>query len=565
LIEETDSQLLFLRPRRFGKSLLLTMLENYYDVAKADEFNKLFGHLAIGKNPTPLHNRYFVLKWDFSVVSAEGNAEQIRQALYQYVNERIQNFAVKYRALLPIEIRIEPVDAIASFQSLLTAIQQTSYQLYLLVDEYDNLANELMMGHRRESESRYQALLSGEGVLKTLFKAVKSGATGQGIDRVFITGVSPVVLSDMTSGYNVAKNIYMKSLFNDLCGFSESEIAQILLQITQQSDWSDKKAAEALAVMRTFYNGYTFSYDQDTLVYNPTLSLYFMEIFQETGQYPQNMLDSNLAMDRNKITYISRLPNGDRLILEALVGDPPISVQELADRFGVEDMLRAVKDRTFMASLLYYFGVLTLGGRTPFRELILRVPNLVIRKLYLERFQEMLLPESTDKNEVRQLANKFYQTGIIEPICDFVEQSYFKVLSIRDYSWANELTIKTVFLTLLFNDNFYKMDSETGLGRSYADLTMILRPDERSSGLLEFLIEFKYVRLPEIGLSGTEIKQKTREELKAIPMVQQRLAEAADKLKGYRQELQAAYGNVLRLRVYTIVAVGFERLIWEEM
>jgi hypothetical protein len=532
LLEDTGSQLLFLRPRRFGKSLLLSLLENYYDVAKAEEFEKLFGHLAIGKNPTSLHNRYFVLKWDFSVVSAEGNPEQIRQALHRYVNERIQNFAINYRALLPIEVRIEPVDAIASFQSLLTAIQQTPYRLYLLVDEYDNFANELMMGHRQESKSRYEALLSGEGVLKTLFKAVKSGATGQGIDRVFITGVSPVVLSDLISGCNVAENISLQARFNDLCGFWESDIATALNQITQDCQLPVEKATEALDMMRTFYNGYRFSYDTDQLIYNPTLALYFMKQFQQNGQYPRQILDYNLAMDRGKITYISQLPGGDQLILDVVSEEQPLSIQQLADRFGVEDMLQATKDNTSMASLLYYFGVLTLDGRTSLGKLVLKIPNLVTRKLYVERIEEMLVPDFKNRNEVQRVNEIFYSTGNIEPLCDFIEQKYFKVFDNRDYRWANELTVKTAFLTLLFNDVFYIMDSETSLERGYADLTMIVRPDMKKYELLDMLIEFKYVGLPEVGLSGEEVRSKGREELKESGPVKEKLEEAQVRLEG---------------------------------
>jgi len=199
LIEDYGDQLLFLRPRRFGKSLLLSVLENYYDVAKAPEFEKLFGHLAIGKNPTPLHNQYFVMTWDFSNVTPEGDGEQIGKNLYDYINECIQDFADYYQSLLHSRISINPSNAQASFLSLLRAVRKTPYKLYLLIDEYDNFANELMMGSREISDSRYKTLLSGEGALKALFKAVKSAAGGRGLERVFITGVSPVVLSDMTS------------------------------------------------------------------------------------------------------------------------------------------------------------------------------------------------------------------------------------------------------------------------------------------------------------------------------------------------------------------------------
>jgi len=199
-IEEAGNQILFLRPRRFGKSLLLSMLENYYDVAKASEFEQLFGDLAIGKNPTLIHNQYFVMKWDFSNVSPEGDADDIGQTLYKYVNNCIKEFALYYQDKLSIKIEIEPNNAISSFQSLLTAVFLSQHKLYLLIDEYDNFANEVMMGNHELSKSRYDALLSGEGVLRVLFKAIKSATSGRGLERVFITGVSPVAMTDITSG-----------------------------------------------------------------------------------------------------------------------------------------------------------------------------------------------------------------------------------------------------------------------------------------------------------------------------------------------------------------------------
>jgi hypothetical protein len=274
LLEDAGDQLLFLRPRRFGKSLLLSMLENYYDVAKAGEFDKLFGHLAIGANPTTKHNQYLVLKWDFSAVSPAGEVRDIQQALFDHLNSRIKGFAKRYQHLVGGDIELDRHNAIFSFESLLNAVQQTPYKLYLLIDEYDNFANEVLMSNHSLNPTRYQALLSGEGVLKTLFKAVKSASSGGGLERVFITGVSPVVLSDITSGYNVAKNIYFEPEFNDLCGFREIELHRVLTHLANECQWPTATARDALTMMRTYYNGYCFSPERDTLVYNSTAALY---------------------------------------------------------------------------------------------------------------------------------------------------------------------------------------------------------------------------------------------------------------------------------------------------
>ncbi|BCU06215.1 AAA family ATPase [Allochromatium tepidum] len=280
-IEDAGRQLIFLRPRRFGKSLLLSMLEHYYDLNRAAQFETLFGGLAVGRDPTPLHNQYYVMKWDFSLVPSHGEVPDIEAGLHQHLNDRISAFQQRYAHQFTTPIRIHPDNAISSWESALSAVSQTPHKLYLLIDEYDNFANEVLMADRDGSRDRYQALLYGEGLLKTVFKSVKAAAGGLGLDRVFITGVSPVVLSDMTSGYNVGEHIDQDPMFNDLCGFTEAEVEAVLVHLAAEGgDWSP---GEALATMRTFYNGYRLA----RALYNPTLSLYFFKALQREGGAPR--------------------------------------------------------------------------------------------------------------------------------------------------------------------------------------------------------------------------------------------------------------------------------------
>jgi hypothetical protein len=562
LIEETGDQLLFLRPRRFGKSLLLSMLENYYDVAKASEFERLFGELAIGKNPTEKHNQYLVMKWDFSNVNPEGGAPQIQLRLTRYINRCIQDFAKKYQTLLLNNIQIEPEDPIDSFLSLLSAVRQTPYRLYLLIDEYDNFANDLMMGQGQTNPERYKTLLSTEGSLKALFRAVKSASSGNGLEQVFITGVSPVLMSDITSAYNVAENIYSQPEFNEVCGFRESELASIVTQIVAECKLSPESGQAALNLMQTFYNGYCFSVSVNELVYNPTLALYFLKHFQRYCQFPQQMLDDNLAMDLSKLTYLSRLPNGRAIIWQALNGTPPLVLSLLANRFGVDQMLKTTQSNQFIVSLLYYLGILTLDGETELRKRRFKIPNLVVRKLYIEHLLEMLLPQP-EREEVRLLAEDFYQNGDLQSVCDFMEQRYFEVFDNRDYATANELTIKTAFLTVLFNDVWYMMDSEMACKRRYTDLTMIIRPDFRELPLYDFILEFKYLKLAEVKLSGATVKKMSRTELEALEPVTEKLAEAEQQLFDYQTCLEEECHEVLKLKLISVVAVGFDRVVWK--
>ena len=558
-LEQAGKQLIFLRPRRFGKSLLLSMLEHYYDLNRADRFEALFGHLAVGRVPTALRNQYFVMKWDFSLVQAHGEVADIKAALHQHLNDRISAFRQRYAPHFTSPIVIQPDNALSSWESALSAVSQTDHKLYLLIDEYDNFANEVLMADRDGSRDRYEALLYGEGLLKTVFKAVKAAAGGLGLDRVFITGVSPIVLSDMTSGYNVGENIYLLPQFNDLCGFTAVEVETLLTRLTAEgAPWSP---AEALATMRTFYNGYRFSEDASESLYNPTLSLYFLKALGQQGQYPRRMLDENLAMDRNKLLYIARLPQGEELLIEALSGDDRVLIPELVQRFGVEDVLRAVKDQPFMASLLYFFGILTLAGEGPLAKLVLRIPNLVARGLYVERLRERWLPVSPQREVGQRAAETLYLRADPTPLCDFIEAGYFAVLSNRDYRWSNELLVKFAFLTLLFDDRLYMAVSELETARGYADLALILRPDMRRFQALDLLLEFKYLGLKELGLTGEQVRAQTRETLAALPAVAAKLDEGAAQAADYGATLRERHG-LKDLRAFAVVALGVERLVW---
>jgi len=569
LLEETKSQL-FIRPRRFGKSLVLSMLENYYDVAKTDEFDEIFGHLDIGKNPTPLRNSYFILRWDFSCVDTTGSTEDLKHSLYNHLNAKIESFIRYYLyagyELPPVNINYD--DALFSIESLLSAVKTTPYPIYLLIDEYDNFANTLMMGEPDSTgKKRYETIVHDEGILRTLFKAIKASTSGSMFDRVFITGVSPVVLSDITSGYNIAENIYFKPGFNNLCGFSENEVRDVIEQLVTECDFGPEKIPgkidDALDLMKTYYNGYLFAVGLDEYLYNPTLCLYFFKQFKESCKYPRKMLDSNLAVDESKLEYIAKIPRGRDILVSMMQKNRLVKIKDISDRFGITEMLSDnSRDNTFLISFLYYFGVLTLAGEDSEGEIILKVPNLVVQSLYVERVQKILLPEPGKRDDGIFAAKQVYQKGNIQPLCDFVENRYFTVFKNRDYRWANELTLKTAFSTLLYNDIMYIMDSEPELGRKYADLTMIIRPDKRHFTIFDVLIEFKFISLKEAGLTGAEAKQLTKDNLHNLPQIKKAFTEGRQQVTHYAQALDDKYGN-LRLKKFVVTALGFERVCFE--
>ncbi len=447
----------------------------------------------------------------------------------------------------------------------MSAIDQTGHKFYLFIDEYDNFANEVLVNRLQEAD-RYRDLVSGEGILKSLFKAIKSVARGQGLDRVLMTGVSPVVMSDISSGYNTIETISHRPEYNDLCGFTADELRSILDRVADECGLPPGRADEAMETMRTFYNGYCFSSKQahsthDSLIYNPTLALYFLKELAMYCEYPGRILDSN------RIQFVAGLPHGERLVTQALAAnetnpDQSILIDRPADRFGVEDMLNAPRDDTFLASLLYYFGVLTLAGRDEQGRLRLTIPNLVVHSLYAERLYDALVPEYEDREARRAAADRFYAYADLEPLCDFIEQRFRKVFNNRDLRWSNELTVKTAFLTLLFNDTFYIMDSETAIDRGYSDLSLILRPDMRKYKLLDHLLEFKYLPWKALGTNSEAARDMTREKLRELPPVTEQLNRAGAQLASYWETLGRVYGKKLRLHTHAVVCIGLARLVW---
>ena len=564
LLEQTDSAL-FIRPRRFGKSLVLSMLENYYDIARKEAFETLFGNLAIGRHPTALRNSHFILRWDFSCIDPTGSPEDIRQSLYDHINGRIQKCRRYYQdhGFDLQGIDVNPKNALATIESLLSAIQSAGNSVFLLIDEYDNFANTVMMLPVADSRNRYQALVHDEGLMRTLFKVVKASTSGTGFDRVFITGVSPVVMSDITSGYNIAEDIFFEPEFSDLCGFREEEVYETLQEIVSGCGMEDKTADQALEMMHIYYNGYNFIPRGSAFIYNPTLCLYFFKQFQKRCTYPDEMLDANLASDDAKLEYIAGLPGGRELIVDLVEKGAQVIVPRLQKRFGLRDMLSDhSKDRTFLASFLYYFGVLTQVGETQKGELRLRVPNLVMQGLFVERVQQMMLPDPVTRDRGRDAAKRAYQLGEIEPVCQFVQEFYFAVFTNRDYALVNELTVKTCFLTLLYNDLLYIMDSEPELERRYADLTMIIRPDKRYLQIFDVLIEFKFLPLKTLALNGEQLRTLSQSALYDLPAVQQALIDGKKQVLDYGIRLARKYAG-LNLKSFVVVALGFERICFK--
>ncbi|MEM7531727.1 MAG: AAA family ATPase [Chloroflexota bacterium] len=598
-VEDWGKELLFMRPRRFGKSLWLSTLMNYYDIAKEDDFERLFGHLSIGQQPTPLHNQYLIMRWDFSRVAVSGMIDDIQGALSRHLNNRIERFYEVYKHLLKKPIKIHP-DAFDSFESLMLSVDLSGHKLYLFIDEYDNFANEVLMVPKQKSmqetesqRQRYVDLVKGEGLFKTLFKNLKSAGSGDGLDRIFMTGVSPIVLSDVTSGANTFQNISWRPELNELCGFTQTELyglaAQLFDSPSVRNRVTDKdvELERMMTLMENYYNGLLFIddfYEMDMArlpkVYNPTLVFYFLKEFHQRGYYPKHLLDENLTPDDHKLYHIASYKEGPNLLYDSFAQDKTLSVRTLRTKFGVKDLLDEDLQVDRLALLLCYLGALTSAGETKHGQNILKIPNLVIQKLYSQRLlTQQVESDSRKVQDGMVAADELFLTGNIEPLCLFAQDHLLRLYTSREGKDFNEGTLKTIFMMLLYHTNLYLMYSEAQIERNFGDFLMLVRPGMRHHGLYDILIEFKQMPLSEAtedvpnkkgtttrkSLNEDAVKTRTRDALKKLPNVKAKFTAAENQLHKYRQKLLTQHGDDLNLRCYAVVSVGFERILWHEV
>jgi hypothetical protein len=310
-------------------------------------------------------------------------------------------------------------------------------------------------------------------------------------------------------------------------------------------------------------------------VYNPTNVLYFLDHLYRFQRPPRELHDENLRTDRGKLDFLATTTAGAGVIERLTEGDGTVAVTELKASFSLAELTaRLRKDRSAVASLLYYMGLLTLTTDVPPR---LAIPNLVVRKLFLDRLLEIFLPAADDGSGAREAAQAFHQTGDLRPLLDFFAEKILPVLSNRDRgaapakpgqsgSGVNEMVLKALFLSLLFDDTRYVAFSELELSQSYADLCLLVRPEMRGHGFFDVLFELKLVRRKELGKRAKELAAMDEEALRRLPPVTRALAEAREQAATYRDALVRRFGAAtLSLRCYVVVAVGLERLLGDEV
>ena len=378
-IPELESQarnLFFIRPRRFGKSVFLNMLHAYYDIRTKDKFQQWFGDLWIGKHPTPNQGRYQVLHLDFSQVG--GTIEELEEKFNFYLGMRLDGFINAYAEYYSEET-IQKVKSTDYAGGKLGLIQQEAqfkgYPLYLIIDEYDNFTNTVL---NELGEKVYWAITHAEGFYRDIFKKFKGS-----FERIFITGVSPVTLDDVTSGFNIGWHISTKEEFNQMLGFSTEDVRELFTYYQKQGKIPADRDIEAIInEMKPWYDNYCFSknaLETQSKVFNCDMVLYYLRNYMRKGEGPKQMLDPNTKTDYNKMKKLLQLDklDGDRKGVIKTIAEKGEIIGTIEESFPA----RELTDPNIFISLLFYYGMLTIKGVLG-EQLILGIPNNNVRKHY---------------------------------------------------------------------------------------------------------------------------------------------------------------------------------------
>ncbi len=493
--EKGRHYLVFLRPRRMGKTLLVSMLEHYYDLLAAPSFDELFGGLAIASAPTPERGRYAVLRLEMTGLPTTGGVDELRAAFYDRLHNKIKQFLDRYRAILPEVVagfdEGRSTDFPASLMDrFLQAMRRSPHPLYLIVDEYDNFTNDLIA---RGDHGTYRALVHASGFVREFYKTVKE-ATALGIlPRIFMTGVSPVTLDDLTSGFNITKNISLHQDFNAFAGFTAEDIRYLVKGVLTEGGYSlDPAAVED--DLRLYYNGYLFSSDATERLFNPDMALHFLTELRPPSRYPKDLLDINVRTDYGRIQRLLFTPEG--AVRQAVVASFQSVITE--GWIDAEPASSFPLDRAheggYFVSLLYYMGLLTHQWDQGW--LRLGIPNYAIRLLYWEAIQKLLYDTERvdlENADVRTAQRAMAMQGEMAPFLELVFSRVLRKLSNRDLIRLDEKTMKVVLLSYLSLSEVFFAWSEVELAFGYSDLVLV---PSRSypAAQIGFVIELKYLK-----------------------------------------------------------------------
>jgi len=498
-LESLGSNYLFLfRPRRFGKSLFLSMLEHYYDIRRKEQFEELFSDTYIRKNPTKLRGSFPILKFNFSGIPVSGGLKDAERSFDLSIKRTIRTFFSIYKEDYPeIKDIQERVLELEKAGDILSEFIQNLYELkikyYLLIDEYDNFANNILIEY---GKGDYRAVTHGGGFLRSFFAVIKNGTENRTIERLFITGVTPLVLSDITSGMNIGDNISVYPMFEDIVGFNREEVEELVEYYVSEGGIKREDKDKVLGVLNEYANNYFFSKKMGKSVHNSDMVMYIIKNYFQFGEIADEPIDANVRTDFGKLRFLvveSNRLNGNFNILEEVL-DKGKTSGRLVDIFSLDELRTRENFRPF----LYYLGLLTIGEYYEGGEYQYKIPNTTVRTLlweYLRKSLEKVYELRIDVDILRKYFREMAFEGKWRELFEYLfEEFYGIVASVRDFIWREE-GVSMFVKTYLSMSSLYVPEFEYEARGGYVDIYLRKHWIITENTKYEYIIEMKHLKM----------------------------------------------------------------------
>lgn len=523
-LEKQPRNLFFIRPRRFGKSIFLSMLYSYYDCTQSHKFQSLFGNLWIGQHPTPLQGKYQVLFLDFSQIT--GNIDKLETKFNSYLSINLDAFVRQYSEYYQAEMEeiLAQEDFEEKMELIFKAAKAHQYHLYLIIDEYDNFTNVIL---NERGENVYHAITHADGFYRDVFKKFKGN-----FERIFMMGVSPVTLDDVTSGFNIGWNISIKPEFDEMLGFSTTDVVEMFTYYKEHGSIPVDSDIDAIVNdMKPWYDNYCFAEEalkKKTRMFNCDMVLYYLRNYMDNGCSPRQMIDPNTRTDYGKMKKLLQFDklDGERKGIIRKIAEEEQIVTQLYESFSVYQIPKA----EIFPSLLFYYGMLTIKG-TRGSKLILGIPNNNVRKQYYGYLEEEY--QAKAYVDVNQLTDYYYDMaydGKWEEGLRFMADAYAKVSSVRDGIEA-ERNLQGFFMAYLNLNDYYITAPELELNHGYCDFFLL--PDlTHYASQHSYILELKVLSKKDFSAI---VEGEFTEDGKPMTKAEKQWREALDQIHRYAE------------------------------
>lgn len=533
-LEEVGDVLIYLRPGRFGKSLFTSMLYYYYDIKSKDNFKSLFCNTYIYNNPTKNKNNYYILKLDFSgITTSNKNSLELEEEFLKKISDSIKRFNDDYKVSAVADYNNNTAGGLLlQFLSYFKSLDLDN-KLYILIDEYDNFTNAILEG---EAE-RFKNIVGNEGFVKNFYATIKEYIGLGVIDRVFITGICPITLDSMTTGFNIATDVSNDVRLNSMIGLTHEEVKKMLV------DMEIDNQEEVFNLMVDNYDGYLFNKNSENRIFNATLVMYFLKYYYDFNKIPEQLLDPNIAFNYGKVENLLKLQNNEfyKEIIDTILKYDTVN-GSLKLKFNLEVPF----NRDDIISLLYYFGYLTLNNASYGNSIDFKVPNKVMQKIYSEYFLKILNDAKIfiDNRKRVEAIKEIVTTSKIELISRYVEE-ILRLSDNRIFMNLDEKYIQIIYFSLLVDSSEYNIYNEYPCKCGYIDLYLKGNCEEFKN---DIMIELKYIKLKEYR-KNKKILDIKREE-------------AREQLKQYSKDERINSENLKR---YVVIFIGNNLKLIEEV